>query len=301
MDSTNQAYVPTIPELYFRSKGTGKIPLSVKEGRKWAGQEGHTFQNEIIVQDCQTTNEVLIKAKKLWFRYDKKSDFILKNLDFTLCKNEIYALLGGNGSGKSTFLKAIANLLKWEQGKIDLYRKSYKSYKNDDLTRRIGYLPQNPKLFFLEDTVEKEIRLTIDQWGRYTGVDNLLNDLGISHLTHHHPYDLSGGEIQKAALACLLIRSPEILLLDEPTKGLDPISKDNLANILQKLSKDGATIVMSTHDVEFAAKYATRCGMMFQGSITSEDIPTNFFKGNFFYTTMMQRLCISGSGKSSGS
>lgn len=130
------------------------------------------------------------------------------------------------------------------------------------------------------------------KWGitNHSEVDMLLHDLGIAHLKASHPYDLSGGELQKAAMACLLLRKPEVLLLDEPTKGLDPISKENLANLLLSLNRDGMTILMSTHDVEFAAKYATKCGMMFQGDITSEDIPETFFRGNFFYTTMIQRL-----------
>lgn len=130
------------------------------------------------------------------------------------------------------------------------------------------------------------------QWGitDFFEVERLLNLLGIAHLRNQHPYDLSGGELQKAALACLLIRNPEVLLLDEPTKGLDPVSKANLAEILKGLQEGGTTILMSTHDVEFAAQHATKCGMMFQGKITSEGSPSEFFKGNFFYTTMIQRL-----------
>ena len=290
-NSSHKAYVPTIPKLFFNSNGEGMVPLSVKEGRRWIGQEQPNYQptvNGII----SNREEVLVRTKNLCFRYDKKAEFILMDLDFTLMKNEFYALLGGNGSGKSTFLKAIANLLKIDQGKIQLKGKSIKSHKHNDLVKRIGYLPQNPKLFFIQDTVEKEIEDSIEQWGHSnpTEVQQLLEELGIRQLIYQHPYDLSGGEIQKAALACLLIRKPEILLLDEPTKGLDPISKDNLAKLLLKLNNDGVTILMSTHDVEFAAQYSTKCGMMFQGSITSEDTPENFFKGNFFYTTMMQRL-----------
>jgi energy-coupling factor transport system ATP-binding protein len=290
--SVNNAYVPTIPKLFFKSKGKGSIPLSVKEGRRWIQQENQKFPNEVIESTPQIFDQVLIRAKKLWFRYDKKTDFILRDLDFTLFQNELYALLGGNGSGKSTFLKTIANLIKVEQGKIDFNGKPLKSYKMHELTRKVGYLPQNPKLFFIQDTVEKEIQNTMEKWGisNQNEIYHILRELGIEHLTKQHPYDLSGGEIQKAALACLLIRNPEILLLDEPTKGLDPVSKETLAKILLKLSREGKTILMSTHDVEFAAQYATRCGMMFQGSITSEGSSMDFFKGNFFYTTMLQRL-----------
>jgi energy-coupling factor transport system ATP-binding protein len=274
-NSPNHPYVPTIPSLFFSMKGQGIIPLTVKEGRKWV-QSGVDLTPD-------TKNHVSfgverIKAKNIYFRYEKKSDFILNELDFSLNKGEFYALLGGNGSGKSTFLKILGGMLKPEKGKID-------SKKNG---QTIGYLPQNPKLFFIQDTVGKEIQSTIEKWGGEPAP--ILESLGISHLVNCHPYDLSGGELQKAALSCLLLRKPEILLLDEPTKGLDPISKRNLARILIQLNAEGVTILMSTHDIEFAALHASKCGMMFQGRITSEGHPENFFQGNFFYTTMIQRL-----------
>lgn len=178
------------------------------------------------------------------------------------------------------------------QGKVFFNGKPLKKWKNEERIKKIGYLPQNPKLFFIQDSLENEIQATLRQWEFMDPVEagKLLNELGIAHLKNSHPHDLSGGELQKAAIACLLIRKPDILLLDEPTKGLDPVSKENLAAILKELNSRGVTIFMSTHDVEFAARYATKCGMMFQGKITAEEIPANFFNGNFFYTTMIQRL-----------
>ncbi|MEH7438343.1 ATP-binding cassette domain-containing protein [Neobacillus drentensis] len=290
--STNKAFIPSIPALFLETDGKGMIPLSVKEGRKWAQKS--EFQ-PIHLEKRPTVNSVggeLIKVINISCRYDKKGDLILDELALSLQRGEFYALLGGNGSGKSTLLKSLAGLLKLEGGKILLEGKPLKGYKNKELTGKIGYLPQNPKLFFIQDTIEKEIKETMLQWNLtdMNVVENLLVELGIAHLTSSHPYDLSGGELQKAALACVLLRKPELLLLDEPTKGLDPISKENLANILLTLRKSGMTIFMSTHDVEFAAQYATKCGMMFQGKITSEDEPWKFFNGNFFYTTMIQRI-----------
>ena len=234
----------------------------------------------------------ILKSKGISFYYDKNTEIVLNELDFALKKGEFYALLGGNGSGKSTLLKLLAGILKPQHGKVLLQGKPMKSWENNEIVKKIAYLPQNPKLFFIQDSLEKEMQLTLKQWGLYDAqeAEFLLQRLGISHLKDNHPYDLSGGELQKAAMACLLLRRPEILLLDEPTKGLDPISKGNLAKILLELNQEGVTILMSTHDVEFASLYSSRCGMMFQGKITSEEIPENFFKGNFFYTTMIQRL-----------
>ncbi|WP_231686901.1 energy-coupling factor ABC transporter ATP-binding protein [Bacillus sp. JCM 19034] len=160
------------------------------------------------------------------------------------------------------------------------------------MIKKVGYLPQNPKLFFIHETIGEELDAVMKQWNIVSQeeANSLLELFQIAHLKDRHPYDLSGGELQKAALACILIRKPELLLLDEPTKGLDPISKEKFATLLLNLRKKGMTILMTTHDIEFAALYATKCGMMFQGQITTEGAPREFFKGNFFYTTMVQRL-----------
>ncbi|WP_318505241.1 energy-coupling factor transporter ATPase [Bacillus sp. T3] len=294
-ETPNQSFVPSIPAFCLSLEPDEKSdlpPLTVKEGKRWIKQQNVSVQNKSVIESLEARQEDLFRVKNLSFLYNKESDWVLRDLDFTLKKGETYALLGGNGSGKSTVLKMLCGILKPTKGKVALYDKPLKSWHNKELARKIGYLPQNPKLFFIQDSVEKELRDTMNQWGigDEWEVERLLDTLGIAHLRHQHPYDLSGGELQKAALACLLLRRPEVLLLDEPTKGLDPISKENLAGILQALKSEGVTIVMSTHDIEFAAKQATKCGMMFQGQITSEGTPSQFFKGNFFYTTMIQRL-----------
>lgn len=278
-DSPNKAYVPSIPSLFFQKEGVGEVPLTVKEGRKWV-QSGIPFPLSNPNHQFMIGEEA-IQVKNVAFRYNRKMDYILENLQFSLKKGEFYTLLGGNGSGKSTFLKVIGGLFNPESGKVKLKHKW-----------NIGYLPQNPKLFFIQDSVGKEIQDAVQKWNITSSIEieQLQKELRIEHLWNQHPYDISGGELQKAALLCLLLRKPDLLLLDEPTKGLDPISKENLARILQRLNANGVTILMSTHDVEFAGKYASKCGMMFDGKITMEASPDNFFNGNFFYTTMLNRL-----------
>jgi len=286
-----QAYVPKIPSIFLSMNGHGSVPLTVKEGRDWIQSQ----KIKPVFSSGDKTSpktEELVKVRNLSFHYDKKSEFVLNELELSLNKGEFFALLGGNGSGKSTLLKVIAGLVKPDNGKVMFGKWPIRKYKQNELARKIGYLPQNPKLFFIQDTVQKELQMTLEQWKvpDVNEVTELLDQLAITHLLDNHPYDLSGGELQKAALACILVRKPEILLLDEPTKGLDPISKETLAKILLSWQTAGMTILMSTHDVEFAAQYATKCGMMFQGKIASEDIPEKFFNGNFFYTTMIQRV-----------
>src|SRR5699024_5449367 len=140
--------------------------------------------------------------------------------------------------------------------------------------------------------IEKEMYSVIQQHGIKNGeeaVTNMLDAFDISHLRHRHPYDCSGGELQRAALACMLLGEPNVLFVDEPTKGLDPIAKENLAHILKNLHEKGVTIVMVTHDIEFAAKHVERCAMMFDGEITVDGSPHTLFTGNYFYTTAMNR------------
>ncbi|XJZ28834.1 ABC transporter ATP-binding protein [Bacillota bacterium Lsc_1132] len=283
-------YVPSIPALFLKLNGQGAVPLTVKEGRNWIN--GFEIQHKPVETSRSVEGKVIFQIKQAFFRYNKEKNFVLDELDFRLNKGEVYALMGGNGSGKSTLLKMACGILKPEHGRVFFDNKPLKAWKNKDFVKRVGYLPQNPKLYFLHDTVEKEMEAAMKQWNLTDRdeIGQLLERLGISALTQSHPYDLSGGELQKAALVCLLMRKPDLLLLDEPTKGLDPLSKKNLASILTELKQSGVTILMSTHDIEFAAQYATACGMMFQGKVTSEEVPERFFNGNFFYTTMSQRL-----------
>jgi len=288
-DSPFKKYVPSIPSLFLKMDGKGDLPLTVKEGRNWI-QTYNVRSREVHVK--RNSGEEIFNVKGVSFYYDVDQGNVLKELDFRLNKGEIYALLGSNGSGKSTFLKLLAGLLKPKQGKIVFYDRPLKAWKNRKIVEKIGYLPQNPKLFFAHDSLAKEIQALLKQWeiSDKKLAEEWLVKFGLSHLKEKHPYDLSGGELQQAALACLLLHKPEVLLLDEPTKGLDPLSKETLGKMLLELNQEGITIVIATHDVEFASAYASKCGMMFQGKITSEEIPENFFKGNFFYTTMIQRL-----------
>jgi energy-coupling factor transport system ATP-binding protein len=287
-NTSYQDYIPSIPSLFLKMSGEGTLPLTVREGRNWINQYSiKQKQPKSLPEDGVGA----LIAKEVSFYYDKNAELVLDELKLTIKRGEFYALLGGNGSGKSTLLKLLAGIIKPQHGKVLLQGRPMKAWKNSEIVKKIAYLPQNPKLFFIQDSLGKELQQTVKQWDcDEQQAERMLERFGISHLKNQHPFDLSGGELQKAAMACLLLRRPEILLIDEPTKGLDPVSKHNLGKILLELNQQGMTILMSTHDVEFSALYASRCGMMFQGQISSEEVPGNFFNGNFFYTTMIQRL-----------
>lgn len=289
-EAGEKAFVPDIPAYFLQNEYHGVLPLSVKEGRSLAG----ILQKTAGVESDKAITDVgppILTVKNISFRYEKGNGTVLDELNFSLGKGQLYALLGGNGSGKSTLLKLLCGVLKPETGKIRFDGRPLHKLKAAETAGRIAYLPQNPKLFFLHDTVRGEVEAACRSWGAdINEAERLVKEFGIEEQLDQHPYDLSGGELQKAAFVCLLIRKPDILLLDEPTKGLDPISKENLAVTLNGLKNRGAAILISTHDIEFAAAYADQCGMLFQGQITSEGSPGRFFKGNLFYTPIMQRL-----------
>ncbi|MFA9456372.1 ABC transporter ATP-binding protein [Halalkalibacter sp. AB-rgal2] len=290
--SSYQPFVPTTPSLALTvNEQLPHIPLTVKEGRLWLDQQLWNAYIDQKVEVASNEAEEMIRLRDVSFQYEE-DQAVLHRLTLAIYKEEIYALVGGNGSGKTTLLKVLMGLLKPQKGKLTLDGQLMKWKQSEEFVSIVGYLPQNPKLFFIHETVGEELAAVMAQWNvtDQDEADSLLEALQIDHLKDRHPYDLSGGELQKAALACILIRKPKLLLLDEPTKGLDPISKIRLGDMLVELKKKGITVFMTTHDIEFASRYATTCGMMFQGQITSEGVPSDFFKGNFFYTTMIQRL-----------
>lgn len=228
--------------------------------------------------------EILLSCREVTFRYDKEGREVLRKLTITLRRGELLAVMGGNGAGKSTLLHVLSGLMKPQRGKAELSKGS-----------TTGLLAQNPLLYFSYDTVAEELQ----HMAQYTGaspeeagreIDALLEVFRLREVLQSHPHDLSGGQQQQTALAMMMLLKPDILLLDEPTKGLDPAAKDRLAALLQQLRGQGASILIVTHDVEFAAKYASRCALLFDGSITAEGAPAEFFSSNYFYTTAVNRM-----------
>lgn len=288
-------YIPAISRIYMEKEEfpkTKKIPLTVKESKAWISTLPPFKENSKEQPFEQKEKEPIVEAKNIYFRYSKDSELILKNLSLQIKKGDYYAIIGGNGSGKTTLLKACLGLIKPQRGSVRFLGKEITKLKGKDIYIKIAYLPQNPRTYFTVDTIEKEMQEVVRRHQVENGeqkINEMLHMFGIEHLRTRHPYDCSGGEMQKAALSCMLLGDPEILFIDEPTKGLDPISKQQLASIIHQLHQEGLTIVMVTHDIEFAAKNVLNCAMMFDGSITVDTTPDKLFKGNYFYTTAINR------------
>ena len=226
--------------------------------------------------------------KEAWFRYDRDGDDILQGVSFAVEKGTIHAIVGGNGAGKSTLLKSICGINRIYRGKVSVLGKDLKKYGTRELFQEnLAMLPQDPKSLFVEATVRQELEEMSREEAAIARVAKLCQ---VEHLFDCHPHDLSGGEQQRGALAKVLLRSPKVLLLDEPTKGVDSFFKIQFAKLLEKLKADGITIVMVSHDVEFCAEYADLVGMFFDGQLITTDTPGRFFGQNSFYTTAANRM-----------
>lgn len=263
-------YLPTVTRITARCSKEREFPLTLpaaKEALRSLDLPKMIYQPDKVQRKRKKKDAVLL-AKDVYFRYERHQKDQLAGLSFLVEEGECYALLGGNGSGKTTLLRLLQSMVKPYAGKIAVKKK-------------IGYLCQDPVFHFTSDLVEEEVRET---------KETLLQQFGMKELLQKHPYDLSGGEQERLALLIVLKDEPDILLLDEPTKGLDPDNKAQLLKLLKELKQEGKTIVLVTHDLAFAAEIADTCGLLFDGHIVGESMTREFFTHNTYYTTVARRL-----------
>ena len=281
--------LPTPIRVHGAVENSLPCPLTVREGRAWLCEysKDNVLRPEVIPKDNPQNNiDTIIEIKDAWFRYEKKLPDIVKGLKLNIKKGELFCIMGGNGTGKTTALSLISGLNKAYRGDILIKGQRISEIKNL-YNGLIGVLPQNPQSVFVEKTVYLDLMEISKDKQKVRDMAVLCR---IENFLESHPYDLSGGEQQRVALAKILLMEPEILLLDEPTKGMDAQFKEEFADILKSLKTNGVTVLMVSHDIEFCSEYADRCAMFFDGSITSVDTPREFFKGKNFYTTSANRM-----------
>ena len=290
------------------------IPLTVREGREFlkafvgnrpvAGDEiknkNESLSPESVCGEAVDAVDVppAVVMKNVWFRYERNSADILRGTGLSVKCGEIFSVLGGNGSGKTTMLKVLSGISCAYRGRTELFGKNIKDYSRIGLHRgNVALLPQNVDSVFIKKTVREDLLdicrimgMSREESGR--AVDEMAERLGISEFVRadRHPYDLSGGEMQKCALAKVLLTRPRLLLLDEPTKGIDAYAKNGLGEILKSLKSGGVTVIIVTHDVEFAAEVSDRVALFFDGEVLSPATPQKFFGSNYFYTTAPSRI-----------
>ena len=276
--------MPTAMRVWSAVETRLDCPLSVRDGSDFLSARAVEQAFLPLAEKVPPlyTEEVTLTCENLWFRYDKDSPDVVKGFSLKLHKGEFYALLGGNGAGKSTTLKVISGLRSAYRGETHLHG-------------RLGHLPQNPQTLFVKRTVREDLYEVfrgkkIPKEQQDAEVARVTELCALREFLDRHPYDISGGEQQRTALAKVLLTQPDILLLDEPTKGFDAEFKVTFALILRRLVAQGVTILMVSHDVSFCADYAHKCGLFFDGSIVAEGTPREFFSGNSFYTTPANRM-----------
>ncbi len=276
--------MPTATRVWASVEDTVPCPITVRDGRDWLENYAGRHPLEVLpeAEAPVHSEEAAITLEDVWFRYEKDLPDIVKGVSLEVKKGEFLALLGGNGTGKTTTLSLAGGLMEPYRGEVKL-------------NGSVATLPQDPQTLFVKKTVREDLLemfrgLRVDKAHQENRIARAVQLCRLEELLDRHPYDLSGGEQQRAALAKVLLLEPDILLLDEPTKGLDAEFKQVLAVVLKTLQRRGVTIFMVSHDVEFCAEYADRCALFFDGNIASQGRPREFFSGNSFYTTSANRM-----------
>ncbi len=289
--------LPTPMLVHASVENTLACPMTVREGRYWLekySMEKPLNPNVIPKDDFKDNGDKAIEIKDAYFRYEKNLPDVVKGLNLSVNRGELFAIVGGNGTGKTTALSLVSGLNRTYRGEVLIKGQSISKIKNL-YNGLLGVLPQNPQSVFVKKTVYLDLldmmsESELSKAEKEQKLWNIAVLCRIENLLNSHPYDLSGGEMQRTAIAKILLLEPEILLLDEPTKGMDAHFKEEFSDILKKLKENGTAIIMVSHDIEFCAHYADRCALMFDGSITSVDTPREFFKGKNFYTTSANRM-----------
>ncbi len=291
--------MPTALQIFAGVNSDLTCPLTVREGRQWLSNisKGKDIISRKIEKNEEfNSTEKALTLKDVWFRYSRDGKDIVSGVSMELYKGEIFCIMGGNGTGKTTTLSLISTILKPYRGKININDSDNSKVKKEELFNELlGVLPQNPQSIFVKKTVKEDLELMvknkkISKEEKEKMVYDVAKKVEIETLLDSHPYDLSGGEQQRASLAKVLLLNPKILLLDEPTKGMDSCFKHKFGEILKKLQKDGVSILIVSHDVEFCAVYANRCALFFNGNIVAQGSTRTFFSGNSFYTTSANRM-----------
>lgn len=321
--------MPVPMQIYAGTESALTCPLTVSEGRQWIREyikekgikkekiqqanqrlerQGEKNKNETAglfghFKRQKENTPPAIQMKDVWFRYEKDSPDVIQDLSLEVKKGEFYGLVGGNGTGKSTTLSLLGRVHQPYSGRIYLDGKDLRSFSDRELyCGYLGVMPQNPQSIFLKKTVLEDLYSVIGgrkerpsseypiSMKKEKAIEGIVSLTHLEGLLNRHPYDLSGGEQQRLALAKVLLLRPKILLMDEPTKGMDAEYKEELGSILKKLQSHGMTIFMISHDVEFVAEYADTTGLFFEGNIVTSKKTRDFFAGNNFYTTAANRM-----------
>lgn len=277
--------------LHFKDRLTNGLPLTVKEARLSLKDVLSNPGKNVTWSRKESSGKICLSMEKVYFSYDGEKD-VLKNVSFNVYEGDMIALMGKNASGKTTLVKLMNGLVKQRKGKVLLFGKKISDYSLDDLIQKVGIVFQDPNLHLFNDTVEEEVafvlkNLEMDQKTIDKKVSDILKRFKIYEYRNSYPHDLSGGQRQRVALASVLVSEPDVLILDEPTRGMDYYLKQELISFLREKSK---TVIMVTHDVETAAEFADRVVLLSEGSIISDGNKRDVLSKALLFSPQINRL-----------
>ncbi|NMC61099.1 MAG: ABC transporter ATP-binding protein [Candidatus Methanofastidiosa archaeon] len=277
--------------LNFKDRLNNGIPLTVKEARLSLKGVLSNPKNKISWERKNSSDRISFSMEKVFFSYDGEKD-VLKNISLNVYEGDMIALMGKNASGKTTLVKLMNGLIKQRKGKVLLFGKKIGDYSIDDLIKKVGIVFQDPNLHLFNDTVQEEVafvlrNLEMEEKLIDKKVEEILRRFKIYQYRNIYPHDLSGGERQRVALASVLVSEPEILILDEPTRGMDYYLKRELISYLREKAK---TVIMVTHDVETAAEFADRVILLSEGNIISDGNKRDVLSKALLFSPQINRL-----------
>ena len=289
--------MPVPMRLFAQLDVNENLPTNVSQAHNMLGElldEKVKYSNP--QRDKRNLSETIsVEMKNVWYAYNN-SGYVLKNMNLKIKKGSFTALMGANGAGKTTALSLMSGLLDCKSGMIKLFGKDIKKYRNQEIYNgMIAVLPQKCESLFAGNTIREDLECVLKFSGYKKSditkkIDEVSEFTQIHHLLDRHPYDVSGGELQKAALAMILLKEPRIIFLDEPTKGMDNLFKKLFADKIHNLCSNGVTVIMVSHDTEFCAEYCDECAMIFDGMCVSQENKYDFFAQNYFYTTSANKI-----------
>ena len=295
----NSSLIPPLPRLFVQM-GSTEIPLTVAAGRRQllalrrdteACVQTKTPVSRARIEPDATGAARLLEIKNLFYAYPEAQEPAVRSLSCVVAGGEIVALIGENGGGKSTLLKNICGLLRPQRGWVKLFGRDIAGQKVHELAGSVGYLAQNPNDYLCHDTVQQEVAFGLPSGDPKAAkmVDETLAGLRLTRVKDLNPRDLSGGERQRVALAAVLVRRPRVLLLDEPTRGLDARLKQEMGEYLLELVTAGVAVILVTHDIEFVAEYARRVLIMFAGEIVADGDKHAVLNNSLYYAPQLNK------------
>ena len=279
------------PPLVALGKALGwePLPLTIKEGREFVRGVGKSVGLQATEGSHPRSGLPVIELRGVWFAYDGQE--ALRGIDLTICAGEIVALMGRNGSGKTTLLKNLVGLLRPQEGRVKLFGEDIRHRETQDIARQVGYVPQDPNALLFADTVRDEVIFTRRSHGLSLGAPlDVLRRLNLESLADAYPRDLSAGERQRVALAAIIAAEPQVLLLDEPTRGMDYLQKRSLARFLREQQKRGRTTVLATHDVELVAQVADRIVLLGDGEVVVDGPTREVMTDSLVFAPQVNKL-----------